>query len=77
MMQMADSLDLWGENSNTTDWLASLEAHDVQYLILDVQGDAELLRQVCHQPGWRVDFNDGDSAICIRNVQTLLRRGES
>jgi len=75
---MADSLDLAGKKSNGTGWLASLEAHDVRHLILDVRSDGDLLRQVRRQPGWRVDFDDGASAICIRDVaETLPRRGES
>lgn len=74
---MADSFDLGDQGSSSIDWLANLEAHDVQYLILDVESDGELLRQIGRQPGWRVDFNDGDSAVCVRAVaRTLPRRGE-
>lgn len=74
---MADDLDLRGKGK-ATDWLESLAAHDVHYLILDVRSDADLLRQVDGQPGWRLDVNDGDSAIYVRAVADAPpRRGES
>jgi hypothetical protein len=69
---MADSLDRWDKRCNATDWLASLETYDVQYVILNVLSDRDLLRHVRCQPGWRVDFNDGGSAICVRDVAQTL-----
>jgi len=74
---MADDLDLRSKGS-VADWLESLAAHDVRYLILDVRSDAELLRRVDGQPGWRRDVNDGASAIYVRDVADAPpRRGES
>jgi hypothetical protein len=64
---MADDLDLRGKG-RASDWLESLVAHDVRYLILDVRSDAELLRRVDRQPGWHLDVNDGYSAIYMRDV---------
>jgi hypothetical protein len=47
-------------------WLAALDAYDVQYVILDTQGDGELLRTVESNPGWTVDFQEGTSILFAR-----------
>lgn len=74
---MAKDLDLRGDHSNPADWLANLLAQDVQYLILDVASDDVLLQQVRRESRWRIDFDDGESAICIRDLaETMPRRGE-
>jgi hypothetical protein len=47
-------------------WLAALEAYDVQYVILDTERDGELLRTVQSNPGWIIDFQEGNSMLFAR-----------
>ncbi len=49
------------------DWLAILDTYGVQFLILDLQRDDELLRSVRSHPGWTVDFQDGETILFARN----------
>ena len=50
------------------DWLAVIEHHRVQYLILNKERDGNLLRLVCGRPGWSVDFEDGTSVLFSRGL---------
>jgi hypothetical protein len=47
-------------------WLAALDAFSVQFLVLDVQHDREILQLVRSRPGWAIDFADGESALLAR-----------
>ncbi len=51
-------------------WLAVLDAHGVQFLILDRQRDGQLLHLVQSDPRWIADSSDGDSMLFAR-VQIL------
>ena len=50
------------------DWLAVLNAHDVQFLALDRHSDSGLLSLFRSQPGWTIDFEDEEAAILVRTV---------
>jgi hypothetical protein len=45
------------------DWLRLFEKEHVQFIILDRQDDAELLKVIHSQPRWIVDFEDDQAAI--------------
>lgn len=47
-------------------WLATFDAHDVQYVLLDTQRDRELLRTVQSSPRWSVDFQEGALILFAR-----------
>jgi hypothetical protein len=47
-------------------WLALLDALDVQFLVLDVQRDGKLLKLVRSNPKWMVDCTDGQSVLFTR-----------
>ena len=49
-------------------WLAVLELHRVQYLILNKERDGNLLSLVRARPGWSVDFEDGTSVLPSRGL---------
>ena len=52
------------------DWLAMLDAFEAQALILDVEGDAGLLQLARSSPAWRLDLDDGRSALFVRAAGT-------
>ena len=47
-------------------WLAALDTHGVQFLILDKERDGRLLQLVRSSPGWTVDFEDTESVLFAR-----------
>lgn len=51
---------------SSPDWSAVLESHTVQFLILDTDRDRDLYEMVRSQPGWRIDFRDGQSILLAR-----------
>jgi hypothetical protein len=53
-------------NGGGQDWLAVLDRHAVQFLILDTDRDRDLYQIVRSQPGWRIDFRDGQSMVLAR-----------
>jgi hypothetical protein len=48
------------------DWLATFDAHGVQFLVLDIRHDGDLLQLVRSEPGWAVDFQDTDAVLLTR-----------
>ena len=48
------------------DWLVVLDEYGVQFLILDRHDDSDLLKLFQSQPGWTVDFKDGQAVIFVR-----------
>ena len=48
------------------DWLAILDAQAVEFLLLDAEQDANLLREVTGHPGWMVELQDGESVLLCR-----------
>jgi hypothetical protein len=47
-------------------WLAALESHGVQFLVVNKHRDRALLDLVQSQPGWGIDFEDGEVALYKR-----------
>ena len=43
-----------------------LDKYGVQFLILDIHSDGELLELFQSQPAWRVDFQDEEAVILAR-----------
>lgn len=48
------------------DWPAVFDRYGVQFLILDVKSDGDLLRRFLVEPQWTVDFEEGDSVLFAR-----------
>ena len=48
------------------DWSAVPDEHGVQFLVLDRHSDNDLLKLFQSQPGWAVDFEDGEAVIFVR-----------
>ena len=51
----------WFEN-----WLATLDAYGVEFLMLDVHHDRDLFQLVRSRPGWTVDLRDGATVLFAR-----------
>jgi hypothetical protein len=51
-------------------WLALLDAENVQTVILSRYEDRDLLRLLHRSPQWAVDFADQRSVILVRRVAT-------
>jgi hypothetical protein len=47
-------------------WLATLDAFDVQFLVLDVECDGGLVQAARSHPGWDVDLEDGGAVLFAR-----------
>jgi hypothetical protein len=54
------------ETNRYEKWLASLDAHGVQFLVLDTRHDCGLLKAMRSRPEWTVDFADGESVLFAR-----------
>lgn len=47
-------------------WRALLDAHDVQFIVLDVQLDRGWQQAMKDQPGWMVDVEDEQTVLYAR-----------
>ena len=65
MMRTEASVPAAGRSAR---WLASLDAFQVQFLILDAQRDRALLDAARAHPAWMVDYEDGDSVLLARSA---------
>ena len=54
------------EKGVNKDWPAVLDEHGVQFLALDRHGDSELVKLFRSQPGWRVNYEDGEAVLFVR-----------
>jgi hypothetical protein len=54
------------ETGMNVDWLGVFEEYDVEFIALDLHGDSELVNLCRSQPGWTVDFEDGEAVIFVR-----------
>jgi hypothetical protein len=54
----------WTEGGDN--WPVGLDAHDVQFLILDIQEDGDLLQSIRSEPGWTIDFQDAENILLVR-----------
>lgn len=48
------------------DWPAVLDAHGVEFVILDRLRDVKLLEAVRSTPHWTIDFEDGEAVLFSR-----------
>lgn len=55
-------------------WLAILDAQAVEFLLLDAEKDARLLREVEGHPGWMVELRDGGSVFLCRTPASANAR---
>jgi outer membrane biogenesis lipoprotein LolB len=55
-------------------WLAALDVHGVQYLILDTKRDSELLGLVQSNLQWTIDFQEGNSMLFTRTQAHISAR---
>jgi len=47
-------------------WLRGLDEYDVRFLVLDLDSDRKLVEFFQSQPGWTVDFEDGEAVLFVR-----------
>jgi hypothetical protein len=47
-------------------WLSVLDRFGVQFLVLDIRHDGELLQAARLHPEWTVDFEDRDAVLFTR-----------
>jgi hypothetical protein len=47
-------------------WLAALDAFGVQFLVLDIEHDEELVQAARSHPQWDVDLEDEDAVLFAR-----------
>jgi hypothetical protein len=69
---------------SSPDWSAVFDRYAVQFLILDTDHDRDLYEIVRSQPGWRIDFSDGQSILLARtgkrddlSIETGARVGKT
>jgi hypothetical protein len=53
-----------GANAN---WRRVLDAHQVRFLVLNLDSEDDMVRFFRSQAGWSVDFEDGESIIFVRD----------
>jgi len=53
-------------NPRVNQWPPLLEEFDVQFLMLDTDRDAELLKLFQAHPGWAIDSQDDQSVLLVR-----------
>jgi hypothetical protein len=54
------------ETGRQDNWLALLDSYGVQFLILDIEQDGDLLQSVQSKPGWTIDFQDTENVLLAR-----------
>jgi hypothetical protein len=57
-------------------WLSVLDRFGVQFLVLDIRDDGELLQAARLHPQWTVDFEDRD-AVLLTRTGTLEKAGSA
>ena len=53
------------------DWLKRLDQYDVQFLVLNLHSERDMVKFYRSQSGWRINFEDGESIIFARTEATL------
>lgn len=61
-------LQVRDEGYHASQWLALLDAENVQTVILSRHEDRDLLRLLRGSPRWAVDFTDRQSVILVRQA---------
>jgi hypothetical protein len=59
----------FGKNEN---WSGVLDAYGVQFLVLNLHSESDMVNFFRAQPGWKVDFEDEESIIFARADVTGL-----
>lgn len=54
------------ESDMSRDWPALFDNYGVQFIILDLQSDRDLVETIQSQTGWVVDFQDEEAVIFAR-----------
>jgi hypothetical protein len=47
-------------------WLRTLDAYHVRFLVLNLQSERDMVKYFRSRPGWVIDFEDGESIIFAR-----------
>jgi len=63
---MRQDRSLTQETGVNEDWVQVLDGYGVQFLVLDVHSDSELIELFRSQPRWTVDFQDEEAVIFAR-----------
>ncbi len=58
------------ETATAEYWATVLDAHGVQFAVLDACSDRKLLHLLQSRPEWTVDFDDG-KAVILAHVESL------
>ena len=53
-------------NGSNANWRRVLDAYQVRFLVLNLQSEDDMVQFFRSQPGWSVDFEDGESIIFAR-----------
>jgi len=53
-------------NGTHDDWLSALDVYRVQFIILNIHGEGDVVKFLRSQPGWEVDFEDDEAIIFAR-----------
>lgn len=60
------------ETDMNRDWLERLDEDGVEFVILDLHGDSDLVEIFRPQPAWTVDFEDGEAVVFVRAASELM-----
>jgi hypothetical protein len=62
-------------NGANVNWRRVLDAFQVRFLVLNLGSEDAMVRFFRSQPGWSVDFEDGESIIFARTGTDQVRDG--
>jgi hypothetical protein len=54
------------EADANVNWLSQIDQYGVEFAILDLHDDSDLVEAFRLQPAWTVDFEDGEAVIFTR-----------
>ena len=63
------------ETGLNDDWPRILDEHGVRFLALDRHCDSHAVRLFRSQPGWRVDYEDGEAVLFVRARMIQAEKG--
>lgn len=52
----------------STRWRALLDKYQISYLVLAVAEESELIADLRHEPGWRIDYEDDQAVVFSRSA---------
>ena len=59
-------------NTAVEEWLDQLDEYGVEFVILDLDADCDLVEVLRIQDLWIVDFEDGEAVIFARSTPGLV-----